>query len=516
MASVADIAPLGTPTTKVGDADVKKEITRLANTIIKSSTDGLKSATQTVVGNVPQMIADLTKQIESGPVDNFAIAMNKLVKLVDKLGINLKDYNKKLGKMVDKARGTQEKLQQELHELREKGFRVEIDEKTNTIKWLTEKDTQIREQQIIDNEKQIKHLEEVRRIELENQMEEKLAKGEDTTELQAQRIKNEDDIQELREKNEDKKLAAKGGKRVDTGFSGNDQGFGKIAELKEAFMIVPDTIAEVFGGFKNIGKVLTKSFAGFFAAPMKTIKKVFGAIANVFKIARVAIALKVMGVIMVLQWIAEKLGAIGGVFKKIWAAITGFFKKIGDWFKNSWLGKKLGLGGDDEGEEEEKSGGVLTSEGTGKYSQMDDGTYEVGNVEPGTNKKDMVAESESKWYKPWTWGKDKKENEQITPIIPKDVETEFASADGSTDGKSWLTKKSVVGQTADGEHTPQKLEDLQKELKAYEERNVIQVNNNSQVNSNSSNGTTVSGFVDHEPDTSFKYIRNNNSDSNWI
>ena len=514
MASVADIAPLGTPTTKVGDADVKKEITRLANTIIKSSTDGLKSATQTVVGNVPQMIADLTKQIESGPVDNFAIAMNKLVKLVDKLGINLKDYNKKLGKMVDKARGTQEKLQQELHELREKGFKVEIDEKTNTIKWLTEKDTQIREQQIIDNEKQIKHLEEVRRIELENQMEEKLAKGEDTTELQAQRIKNEDDIQELREKNEDKKLAAKGGKRVDTGFSGNDQGFGKIAELKEAFMIVPDTIAEVFGGFKNIGKVLTKSFAGFFTAPMKTIKKVFGAIANVFKIARVAIALKVMGVIMVLQWIAEKLGAIGGVFKKIWAAITGFFKKIGDWFKNSWLGKKLGLGGDDEGEEEEKSGGVLSSEGTGKFSQMDDGTYEVGNEIPEEDDKPgIIANVKERFKKSWKfWTGDKEEEKQdIEPVVKQ----EFATKDDEP-VKSIMKSRSVIGQTTEDTTTPNKLKELEAEQMELLTGHTIQVNNAHNITSQNSSGTTVSGFVDHEPDTSFKYIRNNNSDSNWI
>ena len=218
---------------------------------------------------------------------------------------------------------------------------------------------------------------------------------------------------------------------------------------------------------------------------------------------------------MVFQWIAEKLGAIGDVFQNIWNKITGFFKAIGDWFKNSWLGKKLGLGGDDESEgEKEKTGGVLSSEGTGQYSQLDDGTYEVGNIEPGTSKKDMVAESESKWYKPWTWGKDKKDD-KIVPSIDKDVEKEFASADDKA-VKSIMKSKSVIGQTSDGIPTPQKLEDLQKELKSYEERNVIQVNNNSQVNSNSSNGTTVSGFVDHEPDTSFKYIRNNNSDINWI
>ena len=183
--------------------------------------------------------------------------------------------------------------------------------------------------------------------------------------------------------------------------------------------------------------------------------------------------------------------------------------------KNSWLGKKLGLGGDDEGEEEQKSGGVLSSEGTGKYSQLDDGTYEVMNEEPGTSKKDMVAESESKWYKPWTWGKDKKE-EKIVPSIDKEVETQFASAPAEGDFKSIMKSRSVIGQTADGQNTPQKLDELQNELKAYEEKAIIQVNNNSNVATNNSNGTTVSGFIDHEPDTSFKYIRNNNSDSTWI
>tara|TARA_B100001250_G_C19766846_1_gene775172 strand:- start:138 stop:1682 length:1545 start_codon:yes stop_codon:yes gene_type:complete len=514
MASVAEIAPLDTPST--GNDDVKKEITKLANTIIKSSTDGLRTATQTVVKSVPEMISKLTKEIENGPVDTFAISMNKLVKLVDKLGINLGDYNKKLGQMVDKARGTQQDLQKELHDLREKGFMVEIDQREGVIKWLTQKDVQIREEQILANEKQIKHLETVKRLELEQAMEKAVKDKQDTTDLKKQRVKNEDDIQDLKEKNEEKKSSIRN-PRVDTGFSGNDQGFGKIAELKEAFMVVPDTIAEVFGSFKNIGKVLTTAFVGFFKNPMKTIKNVFRTIANVFKIARVAIALKVMGVIMVFQWIAEKLGAIGDVFQSIWNKITGFFKAIGDWFKNSWIGRKLGLGGDEEeGGKENMKPGELSSEGTGKFSQMDDGTYEIGN-EPGTNKKDMIMESDEapKWYKPWTWGKDKKE-EKIVPSINKDVESELMSAPGEGDFKSIMKTRSVIGQTADGEKTPQKLEDLQKELKAYEERNVIQINNNSSLSSNNSSGTTVSGFVDHEPDTSFKYIRNNNSDSNWV
>jgi hypothetical protein len=94
MASVAEIAPLSTEfnmpgqQTQAKDA-VTKEIEKLGEVIIEKTSVGLKAATQAVIGDVPKMIADLTKEIESGPVDNFAIAIRKLIALVDDLGINL-------------------------------------------------------------------------------------------------------------------------------------------------------------------------------------------------------------------------------------------------------------------------------------------------------------------------------------------------------------------------------------------------------------------------------------------
>ena len=137
MASVSDIAPLSaTANTGTGDDGIQAEITKLADTIIKSSTDGLKSATQAVVGNVPQMISDLTEDIKSGPVDKFAIAMNKLVTLVDKLGINLRQYNEDLADTVEEFRGAQEKTNEKLAKLREQGIRAEINQKTGNIKLL--------------------------------------------------------------------------------------------------------------------------------------------------------------------------------------------------------------------------------------------------------------------------------------------------------------------------------------------------------------------------------------------
>ena len=81
---------------------VKIEIEKLGKSIQDSTALGMKAATQAVVGNVPEMIKDLTEDIKSGSIDNFSIAMNKLIKLVSELGINLREYNQELSETVDK------------------------------------------------------------------------------------------------------------------------------------------------------------------------------------------------------------------------------------------------------------------------------------------------------------------------------------------------------------------------------------------------------------------------------
>ena len=55
------------------------------------------------------------------------------------------------------------------------------------------------------------------------------------TKAQEKIVKNEETIAQLRLDNEE--IDKKTGTTADTGFSGNDQGFSKLTELKEAFMI---------------------------------------------------------------------------------------------------------------------------------------------------------------------------------------------------------------------------------------------------------------------------------------
>ena len=119
------------------DKKIKLEIEKLGKSIQESSSLGLKAATQSVIGNVPAMIKEITDELKSGPVDNFAIAINKLVKLTNELGIDLREYNKDLADTVDRFNNRQMKLEDKLADFREKGLKAEI--RGNEVVLLTQR-----------------------------------------------------------------------------------------------------------------------------------------------------------------------------------------------------------------------------------------------------------------------------------------------------------------------------------------------------------------------------------------
>src|SRR5210317_2006165 len=330
-----------------GDA-VKEEITKLGAVIIEKTSAGLKSATQAVIGDVPKMISDLTKEIESGPIDNFAVAINKLVKLVDDLGINLNDYDRNLAKLVDNFRSEQQDAEQKLEKLREQGFRGVVE--NNKIRLLTEREVIKKTKDKEKNE--IKIQEKIaKRDKLQEELDKKVWKTSDSREkAQEKIIKNENEISELRESNEKIDKAT----NTTAGTGGDRGGFSQLSQIKEAFMVIPDTIADVATSFANVGKSVF-GFIKMFKEPMKAFKSIgasLGAIGNIFKTARILIALKVLAVIAAIQLFAEKIDAIGDFFVGIWEKITGFFQGIVDWFKNSKIGKFF-FGGKDKEEKDE-------------------------------------------------------------------------------------------------------------------------------------------------------------------
>src|SRR6056300_459470 len=507
------IEPLGTEfdMPQGGDNSVQREITRLGEVIIDKTSVGLKAATQAVIGDVPKMIQDLTNEIESGPVDNFAIAIRKLIKLVDDLGINLRDYNNKLADTVEEFTGNQQKLEKKLGELRKKGIKAEINEKGNAINILTQKEIKAYEKDRERNEKSITELEKQiqTRITTLNQLDETDKKG--RKEIEKEIKTRSENIEGLKEENE--QISKRVSTTADTG--GQDQGFGKLAEIREAFMVIPDTLAEVGTSFANVGKSVF-GFIKMFKEPMKAFKSIgksLGAIGGIFATARILIALKVLAVIAAIQFFAEKIDSIGNFFVGIWEKITGFFQDIVDWFKNSAFGKLLGLGGDDEEEEKQlgnrdpKAGTAGDIAGEASFADFDDGNAPVRNMSSARLEDGLENRVVQSNLSDFDQGANQIMANNLNQQMMED-EANYLYRRPTGREQGLVASRSVVGnQMTDGTSMLEELGDLNRESAMMSQPNVINVQNNSNVNSQQTSGTTVSGFVDHEPDTSFKFIR---------
>ena len=487
---------------------VKVEIEKLGKAIFEKTNTSLKSATQAVISDVPGMIQTLTQEIESGPIETFGNAINKLVKLVQDLGINLYDYNADLAKTVDRFVDKQGKLEEKLAGFREQGIRATIE--NNRIKILTEREVNKLVEKRQKNETKIQEKIE-NRVKLQEELDKRVhADSQIRRDNQKAIEKNEREISQLKSDNEEIDKAT--GKTADTGRDVG--GFSKIAELKEAFMVIPDTIAEVATGFKDVGKSIFQGIAAFIGNPMKAISKAFKGIANLFRTARLLIALKVLAVIAALQFVAERIDMIGDVFRKIWGKITDFFKGIIDWFKNSKLGKLLGFGKDDETTEQPADGSPIQM---AKENTME----KLNEDKPG-----IIAKGFGKVKNLFGFGKKEEEqepekqlNENEKKIVPVNLKkandgVEFASTTiDDVPTSSVADLKTLTGSvTADGESTPKQLSTLLDAQKAAESGNIINVLNNNQIANNTSGGSNATiGFSTHLPDESFINVRKDNT-----
>jgi hypothetical protein len=496
---------------KVTDDNVKEEIIKLGQAITDKTKSGLETATKMVISNVPSMIADLTKEIESGPVNNFASAMNKLIALTEKLGINLHQYNAELAKTVDEFVGTQEKLSQKISDLNEQGIKAVIDESGKSIKILTEQEVQskiIERNSKVEEVKELK--EEITKAFKEATLNPDIKKQQDkiiTANTELIKIK-EQEIEQL-----DKTVGSQT-------TAGRDQfdGFSKLTELKEAFMIIPDTITEVFDTFKAVGTKVFSGFTKLFTEPGKALKEMgknLMAVGGVFKSARVLLMLKVLAIVAAFQFFAERIDKIGDFFVGIWEKITGFFQGIVDWFKNSTFGKLLGLSkGDDEKAKPAAAGTAGDTAGETAY-EVDNEKAPIrspssATIEDGLENQTITEmgdynDDSQKFLNQRAYG-------DIDGLGTEEID--YSGVRGGTSlSQLGIKKRQVIGnqlQTDEGTGMYGNVSESLKELNAENAAsppNVINIQNNSSMSSQSSSGTTVSGYVDHEPDTSFKYVR---------
>ena len=156
MASVADISPLNTefdvPTTGTqrrgrgpdrgprAPSGFKQAIEEIAQVIFSRTKISVEGAAAAVTPSIPKLIEEISNDIREGSVDKFKVSLEKLEKLVDTLGLDLRKYNKNLSDFLKKRADKIIQSESKILELREQGAKVEIDQVSGNINVLSKEE----------------------------------------------------------------------------------------------------------------------------------------------------------------------------------------------------------------------------------------------------------------------------------------------------------------------------------------------------------------------------------------
>ena len=119
------------PVIDTKEPEVKKLISEgvkdIANMIFKSASVSITAAAKAVTPSIPEMVAEITEDLRAGPVNRFSQGLEKLDKLLQNFGSEVKDYSKELAKFINQREARIDKSEKTIRELREKNVKAEID-----------------------------------------------------------------------------------------------------------------------------------------------------------------------------------------------------------------------------------------------------------------------------------------------------------------------------------------------------------------------------------------------------
>ena len=136
------------------EGQIQEIVKEIGTAVFKSAQVSMESAAKEVVPSVPDMVDEILDDLKSGSVRTFNIALDKLDKLVQKLGIDLKDYSKELANFQTKREEKLIRSEEKLQTLREKNIVATI-EKSGEIKVLSKREIETRQSNLRSIEKSI-------------------------------------------------------------------------------------------------------------------------------------------------------------------------------------------------------------------------------------------------------------------------------------------------------------------------------------------------------------------------
>ena len=134
---------------------IKEAVKDIANMIFNTASISITAAAKAVTPTIPEMVADITEDLRAGPVNRFSQGLEKLDKLLQNFGGNIKDYSKELANFVNQREARINKSEETIRELRENNVKAEVNE-FGEIKILSMKEIETAERKLKSTEDAIK------------------------------------------------------------------------------------------------------------------------------------------------------------------------------------------------------------------------------------------------------------------------------------------------------------------------------------------------------------------------
>ena len=441
-------------------------IDKLGKSIMEKASMSIQGATKAIIPNIPKMINELTMDLEKGPINSFTKVIVKLEKMVESLGLDLRSYNEDLADMLQQREQKAVESEKTVADLRQQNIIARVNKETKEVEVLTRSQIRIEEKLMKKQTDRIavlqKSIEKDRRA---LQEKDKLSNQEKNV-VRKRIVANTEALTNLEAKRDE--TAGTLNTTADTGRAKPLPMF--VEQLKDAFMEPFAAIRESFNMLKETGKgsaeLVNFLTGGIFLKAFKGLTRGVKAIGGFFTLARLALVGKFALIIGAITFVATKI-----------KSIVGFFQKIIDWFRNSYVGKLLGLSKEtpeEKAEREQKSENFGLNDG---MELLDD------------HYKQDIPKAEMKSM----------ENTDATDIVPKNEnESKVKSFFKNLFEKATNMKDKAVefaGLNKDG---------------ALNNQTVV-INNAPTTVSQNQSGTVVSGYVDNKQDDTII----NTSSNNW-
>ena len=318
-------------------AVLESDIRSLFKVITSETMKTVRAGQKTILSptTVRNLANEISAQAESGSIAKFEQALNKTEKIVDKLGINLDDFNKGLASRIKQLGEQKVKAEAEVQELREKNIAAEvkviregkefrIDTQILTRKEINEltrelqlqiKQTDKREREVVKEREKL-----LRQDTLSQENKQKIIADEKEITQRRAAIAREQDI-------------LGGGQTVDTGGNRLEMPpmlAGFVDALKTPFTAIGEAGLQLKDTIMGIGE--TFMFLG--KGSLLVLVKAFRALSLILKPIPLAIGAAIAGAVFLIYKFKDEIGNFVDAVKTIPGKIKDFFTEAFTKVKN--------------------------------------------------------------------------------------------------------------------------------------------------------------------------------------